>query len=390
MAVGGRGCHADLVGWQPAGRQPVKSWPVRWRAAASVLGAVVLASAIVVLRGQVPPAPQQAATPPQPVVLADPGLPVRDPVREPRWRTFTPLFGAIDGAVGPQHVVYTRAAGDRLELTVLSRDSGEQLLRHSVLNDDAPWSSLMHDGLLLVAFGRQQVRLVVLDPVTDEVRELVAPAGYGFRPRLVDLGDEVLLLGWHTAPRQSCVLAAQPRTGVTRVVWCAERGSVPAWLYDGVDEVVWPAQAGLPNSCPRWQRLRLGGEVEAVPPKAPLCGARGLVELDDWQVTQRAEPEVLTPMIVATDGQLQIALGTAGAFVACGRHIYWAAATRGIDPDTVYRWLPGAEYREVAYRLESTGRLMLATPHCTDGVLSVAVTTTHGPRLVELRSLGRP
>jgi len=381
MAGAGAACHAGSVRWRPA----------RWRAAAGALGAAVLVAAVLVLRGQVPPPtqPPPAAAPP-PAVLADPGLPVQDPLRAPRWRVFTPTPGAFDGVVGPQHVVYTRADTDRLELTVRNRDTGEQLVRHIVPNDDAPWSSLLHDGLLLVVYGRQDVRLVVVDPATGEVRELAAPDGYSFRPRLVDLGEEVLLLGWHREPRQSCVLAVQPRTGTTRVAWCAERGKVPAWLYDGVDEVVWPASVGLPNSCPGWQRLRPGGEVEAVAPKASPCGARGLVELEGWQVTQRAEPALLAPMVVATDGQRQLALGTAGSFVACGRHVYWAAATRGIDPDTLYRWLPGADYREVAYRLESIGRLMLAAPRCTDGVLSVAVATTHDPRLVELRSISRP
>jgi hypothetical protein len=363
---------------------------VRWRAAAAAIGAVVLVGAVLVLREQVPPpAPVQAAVPPI-VVPDDPGLPVQDPVRAPRWREFMPPQDSLDGVVGLQHVVYTGAGSQRLELAVQSRDTGEPLLRYDVPNDDAPWSSLLHDGLLLVVFGRQQVRLVALDPATGQMREYAPPDGYGFRPRLVGLGAEVLLLGWHVEPRQSCVLAVQPHTGATRVVWCADRGMVPAWLYDGVDEVAWPAVAGLPNGCPQWQRLRPGGEVEPVPLKTLMCGAHGLVELGGWQVTQRAQLGMITPMIVATDGQRQLALGTSAAFVACGRHIYWVAATRGIDPDTVYRWLPGAEYREVAYRLEAPGRLMLAPPRCTDGVLSVAVTTTHTPRLVQLRSLGRP
>ena len=127
-------------------------------------------------------------------------------------------------------------------------------------------------------------------------------------------------------------------------------------------------------------------------PRAGLCGARMLVEFDGWQIAQRAEPDVLEPMIVASNGSQRLSLGTAGVFVPCGRHVYWVAATRGIDPDTVYRWLPGADHREVAYRLDAPGRLALAPPRCTGGVLSVAVTTSSGadPRLVELRSIGRP
>jgi len=345
-----------------------------------------------VLREQVPPPTPRppAPTSAQALTIADPGLPARDPQRAPRWRLNSVPRGAVDGVAGPQHLVYTRASEDQMELTVRRSDTGEQLVSHAVPNEDAPWSSLLHDGLLLVAHGRQQVRLDVIDPATGEVREFEPPAGYSFRPRLVDLGDEVLLLGWHTDPRQSCVLAVQPRTGATRVAWCAEQSMVPAWLYAGVDEVVWPAVG--PSGCLQWQRLQPGGQAQPVPPTATLCGARALINLAGWQVAQHPERDALQPMIVASDGSRQLALGTAAGFVGCGRHVYWSAATQGIDPDTVYRWLPGADYREVAYRLELSDRLALAAPRCTDGVLSVAVTTAHGgdPRLVELLSLGRP
>jgi len=338
--------------------------------------------------------------------MADPGLPVQDPARSPRWRVFTPPRGAIDGAAGPQHLLYTRAEHNRLELTVVSRDTGERLLQHAVPYADAPWASLLHDGLLLVAFGNQQVRVLVLDPATGAASELAPPGGYSFRPRLVELGEEVLLLGWQSAlppdqavaadapptgAQRSCVLAVHPRAGTSRVAWCARQGWVPAWLYGGVGEVSWPSPATQSSGCLQWLRMRPGGEVQSVAPNRALCGARGLVDLAGWQVAQRAERAGLSPVIVATDGTRRLSLGTSSTFVACGRHIYWAAATRGIDPDTVYRWLPGATYREVAFRLDAADRLAVAAPNCTDGVLSVAVVSADvSGHLVELRSLNRP
>jgi hypothetical protein len=380
---------------------------MRWRAAAGALGAVVLAGAVLVLRGQVPAAtPPPQPEPPRPVVMADPGLPVAEPARPPRWRVFPAQRGAIDGVVAPAHLVYTRAENGGMQLTVLGRDTGEELLRHDVPYGDAPWASLLHDGLLLIAHGGQRVLLEVLDPASGAVRELAAPPGFSFRPRLVELGEEVLVLGWQqvsppdqppppaspaAGAQRSCVLAVQPRAGTARVAWCADRGWVPAWLYGGAGEVSWPAPSAQQAGCLQWWRLRPGAQVQAVPPDPQLCGARGLVELGGWRVTQWSETQVLTPVIVATDGSRRLPLGTSATFVACGRHVYWAAATQGIDPDTVYRWLPGSDHREVAFRLESPDRLAVAAPRCTDGVLSVAVTTADvSGQLVELRSLSRP
>lgn len=353
----------------------------------------MLASAVLVLRGQVPaPSPEPPATTTEAIraAVADPGLPVRDPVRTPRWRVYGAQRDAIDGVVAPQYLLYTRAQGERVELTVQNRNTGDDLLRHAVPHEGAPWASLLHNGLLLVAHGRQQVRLAAVDPVSREVRELAPPAGHSFRPRLVDLGDEVLLLGWDDALQRSCVLAVQPWTGAARVAWCAEQGTVPAWLYDGVDEATWPAST-FPRACLQWQRLRSGGEVQPMPQNPLLCGARNVIDFDGWQVAQRAERDAPQPLIVASDGTNQLGLGTAGGFAGCGRHVYWSAATASVHPDTVYRWLPGTDYREVVYRLDSIRRHSLGVPRCTDGVLSIAVTTVgNSTRLVELRALNRP
>jgi hypothetical protein len=365
---------------------------MRWRAVAGVLGVAVLAGTVLVLRGQVPPPspPTQPVATPQPAAIADPGLPVRDPERTPRWRVFPGQRDAVDGVVGPQHLVYTRADANRLVFTVQKRDTGERLLRYAVPHDDAPWATLLHDGLLLIVHGRRQVWLVAINPATGQIRQLAPPQGYSFRPRLVDLGDEVLLLGWQDGPQRSCVLAVQPWTGATRVAWCAPHNRAPAWLYDGVDEVTWPSVTAAPSECSQWQRMRSGGEVQPMRPNPWLCGARGVIDIAGWQVAHGAERDATRPLIVASDGAREVILGTAAAFVGCGRHVYWSAATRGVDPDTVYRWQPGTDHREVAYRLSST-RHALGVPRCTDGVLSVAVTTAGSdPRLVELRALSRP
>jgi hypothetical protein len=365
---------------------------MRWRAVAGVLGVAVLAGAVLMLREQMPPPspPMPPVVTPRPAAVADPGLPVRDPVRTPRWRVFPGQRDAIDGVVGPQHLVYTRAGANRLVFTVQKRDTGEHLLRHAMSHDDAPWATLLHDGLLLIVHGRRQVQLVAIDPATGQIRQLAPPQGYSFRPRLVDLGDEVLLLGWQDGSQRSCVLAVQPWTGATCVAWCVQHGRAPTWLYDGVDEVTWPLVAP-PPACAQWQRLRSGGEVQPIRPNPWLCGARGVIDIGGWQVAQWAEQDAARPLIVASDGARQLALGTAAAFVGCGRHVYWSAATRGVDPDMVYRWQPGTDHREVAYRLTLPTRHMLGVPRCTDGVLSVAVTTTGSdPRLVELRALNRP
>lgn len=355
-----------------------------------MLGAAVLTGAVLVLRGQVPPptppAPPSTASPP--VAVADPGLPVREPELAPRWRVFTAQRDAIDGVVGPQHVVYIRPDGDQLELTVQLKATGAELLRHGVRHDEAPWASLLHDGLLLVV-GGQPVQLIALDPATGAVREIAPPAGYSFRPQLVDVGDEVLLLGWQDGQQRSCVLAVQARTGASRVAWCAQEGTSPSWLYEGQDEATWPATSVPQPGCLQWQRLRSGGQVQPMPQNPWLCGAWGLVDVGGWQVAQRPERDAAQPLIVASDGSRPLALGIAAAFVGCGRHVYWSAATDGVYPDVVYRWEPGADYREVVYKLGSSTRYTLGLPRCTDGVLSVAM-TTRDHRVVELYALSRP
>jgi len=365
---------------------------MRWRAVGGLLGAAVLAAAVLVLREQVPPPAYSAA--PEPPITAElvdrPGLPAFEPMRTPRWRQFTPPRRALDGVVGVQYLLHTRTDRDSVEFIVQRRDTGEQAPAYSVPQDEAPWSGVLHRGLLLVSHGYPEVRLVVLDPAAQQpspIRELTPPPGYSFSPHLVELGDEVLMPGRQQDPARSCVLAVQPQSGAARPVWCAPQGRSPGWLYAGVDQVVWPEFTNPPTVCPHWFRLRAGGEVEQLVGHPALCGAREVTDFGGWQVTLRSEHTGARPQITATDGSRRLVLGTAAGFVACGRHVYWSAAAHGAGEDTLYRWRPGTEHREVVHR---SSRLVLTAPRCSEGVLSVGEMAGSGPRMVELRALNRP
>lgn len=383
LARGAAACHAGKV---------------RWQAVGGALGAAVLAGAVVLLRGQVQPPARVAAPVPAPQaapVVDSPGLPVEEPLRVPRWRTFTPRRGALDGAVGVQYVLHIRTEVHRVEFSVQRRDTGTQALPYTVPQDESPWSSLLHNGLLLVSHGIDTAKLTVVDPAqADEalrVRNVTPPAGHTFSSHLVGLGEEVLLPGRQLQPPRACVLAVAPRALTSRVVWCAPQGRAPGWLYAGHDEVVWPEFRDPPTACPQWFRMLPGGQPHAIPGQLTLCGARELLNIDGWQITLHPERDASRPLITATDGSRRLVLGTAATMAACGRHVYWTAPADGDAPDVLYRWLPGTDYREVAHRLPSSEhRRGLTAPRCTEGVLSVGELVGSGPRLVELRALNRP
>jgi hypothetical protein len=366
---------------------------VRWRAVGGALGAVVLTAAVVNLRGQVEPPVQAAPPSPEPAAVVDtPGLPVLDPPRPLRWRSYTPGRGALDGSVGVQYVLQSRTGAQFVEFTLQRRDTGERSPPYFVPQDEAPWSSLLHNGLLMVSHGVQRARLTMFDPTGPDVRELPPPDGYTFGAHVVGLGDEVLLPGHQLDPPRECVLAVTPRAGTSRVLWCGPPGHAPGWLYAGADEVVWPEFSDPPGACPRWWRVQPGGRPHEVPGQLALCGARELLNAGGgWQVTLHPERDAARPQLTATDGTRRLVLGTASTMVACGGHVYWTAPSVGDSPDVLYRWLPGADHREAVLRLESAGsRRGLTSPRCTEGVLSVGEVLGSGPRLVQLRALNRP
>ncbi len=360
--------------------------------AASLTGAVVMAAAVVLLRGEVEPVAAPTSGPSVPtttvVIPPEPGLPERE--------AEAPL---VDGPLveAPGTVVLAQADRARIvhsdfggsRLTVIDRAHRGPPVVHPKRERSTGFGTgwlLRGDSVFFVeradtTGGRAGAgRLMRLDLTTGTTTELplrsVAAAAVG--TILVGVGTELLLVGQTAQGHRACVVAVRPSDGADRIVLCAELDRQAAHLAPFGDDALVGYSSGRPG-CSDWLRVSADGATRPVRLHPGACEPLSLAVLGVWRVTAPSGsgliPDGPLGTVAAYLGERRMVLDDRGRSpIACGRHVYWTAERDGRG--LLRRWLPGDDHVEAVEHLSRGRRIAEIT--CRDGVLAVPTVDADG------------
>jgi hypothetical protein len=364
---------------------------VRSRVRAALLGLTVVTMAAC---GQAVSAPEGGGASSSPATVGAP-LPVRD-AGPLDWQVIALPRGTYEARVDRQLITLVRIdeaaepdAGPE-EVMVLRRADGQRLAGYLFKPSYHPLYWLVHQGALILLEPQGPTALTfglnVVDLESGRARPIPLRSVRDLLPAdPVVVGDEILVVGFTAAPRDTCLVALRPPAYTERTVECGLSDRV-ADLVPGPDGPLWT------RDCQQWRQLLPDGSIRSLPLRAPICdvdSSHPAAVLAGWQLDEVDQGIEQPRALVASTPAHTVGEVSNGIAVACGEHVYWVSGTHGQPGQRLMRWRPGADHAETV--LPGRPDTNIWPPHCIAGVLNIGIgPNTHQVPFHEFRILDHP
>lgn len=275
----------------------------------------------------------------------------------------------------------------RDEVLTFRRADGQRLTGYGFTSSYQPLHWLVHGGELILVeqlpSTDHKFGLTVVDLASGQARPVSLRAVHDV---LLDdpvvVRDEILVIGYPAASRDTCLVALRPPAYTERTVECGLSDRLTG-LVPGPDGPLWT------RDCQEWRQLLPDGSIRSLPVRAPICDVDSrhpVAVLPEGQLDQINQGLDQPQALVAGTPARTVGEVSNGTAVACGERVYWVA---GIDGQRLMRWRPGADHAE--FVLPAAPGAVIRPPHCVGGVLNIGMgPNTHRVPFTQFRVLDHP